>query len=241
MNYKSSSLISKKNDTLILQHPTYESVPFGILLAIVGGFLDAYTYICRGGVFANAQTGNIVFLGIYASKGEWSQALAHLPPIIAFIIGVIVAESIKKNSPRLFLLHWTPAILLFEMAVLAIIGFIPNTVSNSFVTVIVSFVSSVQISSFRKLVDSPYCTTMSTGNLRSASRAAYIAVTQKDRESGIRALRYFLIILSFVSGAFLGGLLTFNIGTRAIWGAAFVLAVTAVFFVIWEHRRLEKA
>ena len=36
----------------------------GLLLAVVGGFLDAYTYLCRGRVFANAQTGNIVLLGV---------------------------------------------------------------------------------------------------------------------------------------------------------------------------------
>lgn len=241
MNYKSFALITRNDKKLNSQHPTYESVPFGMLLAIVGGFLDAYTYIGRGGVFANAQTGNIVFLGIYASKGEWHQALAHLPPIIAFVLGVIVAEAIKDNSPRLFLLHWTPAILLFEMTVLIFIGFITNTAHNSIVTVIVSFVSSVQISSFRKLVDSPYCTTMSTGNLRSAFRAAYIAVTQKDRESGIRALRYLVIIISFVSGAFLGGLLTFNFGVRAIWGAAVILALTVALFMVGERRRLRKS
>ena len=36
----------------------------GILLTAVGGFLDAYTYLVRGGVFANGQTGNLVLLGI---------------------------------------------------------------------------------------------------------------------------------------------------------------------------------
>ena len=39
-----------------------ETFRLGILLAIVGGFLDAYTYISRGEVFANAQTGNICLL-----------------------------------------------------------------------------------------------------------------------------------------------------------------------------------
>ena len=37
-----------------------ESLLLGALLAVAGGFFDAYTYLCRGGVFANAQTGNIV-------------------------------------------------------------------------------------------------------------------------------------------------------------------------------------
>ena len=31
----------------------------GVMLAIVGGYLDAYTYISRDHVFANAQTGNM--------------------------------------------------------------------------------------------------------------------------------------------------------------------------------------
>ena len=44
-----------------------ESYIVGVLLAIAGGFLDVYTYISRGGVFANAQTGNIVLLGICAA------------------------------------------------------------------------------------------------------------------------------------------------------------------------------
>ena len=33
------------------------------LLTLSGGLQDAYTYLCRGRVFANAQTGNIVLLG----------------------------------------------------------------------------------------------------------------------------------------------------------------------------------
>ena len=36
-----------------------ESLTAAALLALAGGLLDAYTYLCRGGVFANAQTGNI--------------------------------------------------------------------------------------------------------------------------------------------------------------------------------------
>lgn len=228
--------MQKEDKRASFQHITSESVPFGMLLAIVGGFLDAYTFIGRGGVFANAQTGNIVLLGIYASKGEWGQALVHIPPILAFIIGVIVAESIKNSSSHIFSLDWAQAVLFFESIVLIIIGFIPNTIPNIVVTVAVSFVSSVQISSFRKLVGSPYCTTMSTGNLRSASQAAYIAFTQNDRESAIRAIRFLAIIFSFLFGAFLGGLLTLIIGVKAVWGAVIILVCALVLFSIGERK-----
>jgi uncharacterized membrane protein YoaK (UPF0700 family) len=229
-------IIKEEDRKFYLQHPIHESVPFGILLAIVGGFLDAYTFISRGGVFANAQTGNIVLLGVYAAERNWGQALAHVPPILAFVIGVIVAESIKNNSSNFMGLDWKRVILILEIIVLFIIGFVPSTVPNIVVTVTVSFVASVQVSSFRKLVDSPYATTMSTGNLRSASQAAYAAITKKDHEYAIRAVRYFTIILSFISGAFIGGLMTLNIGVKSVWAAAIILFSAVILFNFGEQK-----
>ena len=46
-----------------------ESMRLGILLAISGGFMDAYSYMMRDHVFANAQTGNILLFGVYLSEG----------------------------------------------------------------------------------------------------------------------------------------------------------------------------
>ena len=40
-------------------------------LACVGGFLDAYTFVGYNGVFANAQTANIVLLGVDVQAGHW--------------------------------------------------------------------------------------------------------------------------------------------------------------------------
>ena len=200
-----------------------ESVELGILLAIVGGFLDAYTFVGRGGVFANAQTGNVVLMGIEAATGEWSQAVLHAVPILAFAIGVVVAEMIKKPSMRLFVPDAERSILILEIAVLFIIGFIPYTSPNIIVTVAISFVSAVQVSSFRKLVGSPYNTTMITGNLRSAIHEVYTAVTKKDNESALQAVRFSTINLSFLVGAILGGLLTSFIGIKAVWIAVIVL------------------
>lgn len=229
-------VIYKKDGKLLSQHPIYESVPFGMLLAIVGGFLDAYTFVGRGGVFANAQTGNIVLFGIYASKRNWGQALVHVPPILACVLGVIVLEWLKSNSSRLFMLDWTRTVLILEIIVFFIIGFIPNTIPDIIVTVTISFVASIQVASFRKLVDSPYTTTMSTGNLRSASQAVYKAFTQKDHEAAMRAIRYFIIIISFMSGAFLGGLLTLIIGVKAIWCTVIILFCDVILFNIGEQK-----
>ena len=68
-----------------------EDLPTGLLLAGAGGFLDAYTFVGRGGVFANAQTGNIVLLAVAAGERHWPAALLHVPPILAFMLGVATA------------------------------------------------------------------------------------------------------------------------------------------------------
>jgi Predicted membrane protein len=223
---------------IMRQHatPISESVPFCMLLAIVGGFLDAYTFVGRGGVFCNAQTGNIVLLGVYISAGKWQLALDHVPPIIAFMIGVFLAEAIKRNPSHIYHLDWEKIVLIVEIIVFFIIGLIPLSVPNIIVTATVSLVASIQVSSFRKLVDSQFNTTMSTGNLRSASQALYLAITQKDTDAAIRSIRFFMIIFSFLFGALIGGIITSRFGIKAIWAAIVLLIYAVVLIDIEKHK-----
>ena len=42
-----------------------DSMLTAFFIILSGGLQDAYTYCCRGKVFANAQTGNIVLLSTH--------------------------------------------------------------------------------------------------------------------------------------------------------------------------------
>ena len=42
-----------------------------VFLTLSGGLQDAYTYLARGQVFANAQTGNIVLLSVNLFEQNW--------------------------------------------------------------------------------------------------------------------------------------------------------------------------
>ena len=46
-----------------------------MFLSLSGGLQDVYTYLFRGKVFANAQTGNIVLMAVHAFAGEWGRVL----------------------------------------------------------------------------------------------------------------------------------------------------------------------
>ena len=73
---------------------TSETFLLSAILALSGGFQDAYTYNVRNGVFSNAQTGNVVLMSQHLMEGNWMRALHYLFPVLAFAFGVLVAERI---------------------------------------------------------------------------------------------------------------------------------------------------
>ena len=129
---------------------TSESFRLGALLAVAGGFLDAYTYLVRGGVFANAQTGNIVLLGVRMIQGQWALALHYLIPILAFAGGVVVADLVKYRFRHASGIHWRQMTVGLELVLLAGVAFLPSQMDN-LANIAVSFVCAVQVESFRKV------------------------------------------------------------------------------------------
>src|SRR5882757_8971081 len=71
-----------------------ETLQVAMLLALAGGYIDAYAWIVHR-TMANAQTANMVFLWVHATAGQWAMALHYVPPILAFVAGVLVASSLR--------------------------------------------------------------------------------------------------------------------------------------------------
>ena len=204
-----------------------ESLRLGLLLAVVGGFLEAYTFLSRGGVFANCETGNLVLLGLYLAQGQMVRAMTYLPPILAFFCGVLLTNSIRRRAAFHPRLHWRQITVLFEAACLAAVAFIPyGRWENIAVTALVSFACSIQVQSFRKVHGSAYATTMCTGNLRSGTEHLFRWLHHREGTSGRSALVYYGLILSFVAGAVLSGLLTPLFGTRTVLAACLPLLLS---------------
>lgn len=220
------------------RRPTAASVELGVLLAFVGGLLDAYSFMALGGVFANAQTGNVVLFGVEAAHAHWGGALRHVPPILAFMVGVVVAETLQRPRVAAFVRGPARAALLLEILMLLAIGSVSSRVPAGVAVTAIAFVASVQSATFRTLINWPYNTAMITGNLRSAAQALYVAVTDRDRDAARKARSFATIILSFLVGAFFGGWLTLRIGSQVIWVGAAVLVLALGLFLIDERRGL---
>ncbi|GAA1405909.1 YoaK family protein [Catellatospora coxensis] len=215
---------------------TSRSLRLIVLLTMAAGFLDAYTFLGRGGVFATAQTGNVVLLGVQAAQAQWAEALRHVPPIVAFVVGVWTAETIRLPRMAAVLRRPVRAALALEILVLVGVGLLPSGSSDELVAVMIAFVASVQITSFGLIGRWPFNTTVTTTNLRNASQAVYGAVVRRDADAAAQAGRLWPAIASFAAGALLGGLATARLGDRAVWVATALLLTGLALFLADDRR-----
>ena len=211
-----------------------ESMILGVVLTLAGGFQDAYSYNCRGQVFANAQTGNIVLLGQNIASGNFQNALHYLFPLLAFLAGVYLSEWVRELCKSFQKLHWRQIVLAFEIVMLAIAGLLPqslNVVSN----VLMSFACAMQVDSFRKFRGIPCATTMCIGNMRSGTELLCRYHITKDPELKRKSLHYYLIILVFAIGAAIGAVASQKFGNPAIWIAAGLMLLGFILMFVKEE------
>lgn len=217
---------------LQVKRPMSQSYIVGLLLAFAGGYLDVYTYVCRGGVFANAQTGNMVLLAISAAESDFGKVFKYLLPILAFVLGILVTELVKSRYRYNTAIHWRQIVIALEFIVLLTIAFVPSGIQDDLVNIAVAFVCSMQVESFRKFEGkSAYATTMCTGNLRSATEHLFFSGLNKNKEERNTSLKYYGIIAIFIVGAFISMKVSQRVGEKSILVACFLLA--AVFGLMY--------
>ena len=216
-----------------------ESLKLGVILALTGGFLDAYTFLARGKVFANAQTGNIVLLGTNLFQGEFKQALSYLVPIVAFIIGVFIAEFIKLKFKDSEKLHWRQIIIFLEIFLLVLVAFMPQAL-NDLANIVISFICAMQVESFRKINGIACATTMCTGNLRSGTELLFKYIKTKEPDLKQKSINYYGIDLTFILGAGLGAVFTNIFHEKAVLVCCVILFIGFLVMFLKEDIYLYK-
>lgn len=211
-----------------------------IFLTLSGGLQDAYSYFVRDKVFANAQTGNFVLMAMDFFTGKFHEGEKYILPIFAFGMGILVAEQIQGRILNAGRLHWRQFVLLLEILILGIVGFIPiSPILNQFANALTSFACAMQIQAFRKVNGHLYASTMCIGNTRSGMEALSAYFRLKDKALLRKAGQYFLIIFVFFIGAGIGSLLCVLTGEKdryVIWGTCFFLWISFLLMLIKEER-----
>lgn len=203
-----------------------------VFIILSGGFQDAYTYCCRGEVFANAQTGNIVQLSAAFFRREWLVCLKYLIPLASFALGTAAAELIRLRFQKCTRIHWRQISLFIEVSMLFLVGFFSNQL-DALANAVVSFVCAMQVQTFHKVQGHTYASTMCIGNLRSGTEALSDFCVTGEKDKLHVAVMYFAVIVVFAIGAGLGSMITEWIGVRAIWVCCLLLTISLL--MMFEH------
>jgi uncharacterized membrane protein YoaK (UPF0700 family) len=216
------------------------SLRVAALLAAAGGFLDAFTYVGHGHVFANAMTGNVVLMAVSAVSGDVRQALAHLLPIVSFIVGVAAANVLRVRPVSAWTRNPAVAALMFEIGLLLVLSWIPGGVSSQSTVLAVSFASAMLVTAFPRVDAFTYNATFTTGNIRQFAESAFlIAFTPLPADSNLhRKPRVFAVLIgSFLAGAAAGADTVARWHNRALFVPMTLLSVAGMSLWLAYKRR----
>ena len=208
------------------------------VLIFVAGFLGAFTYVLRGGVFCNAQTGNVVLLGMQLGKGDWSGALYYLIPISAYILGAVVSELLPNPVKHRLAVRWDTLLIAVEMLVIVMLGFVPESAPVQISQVAVNFIASMQYNTFRQAEGVAVATTFVTNHIRQVGVG--LAMEWRHRHNAEKPhrrkfLTHLGMLLFFAAGATVGTVFCLQFLGRAVW---LTLLPLAVVFAVLLHADL---
>ena len=196
---------------IVVNRQTSDSFYLALLLTVSGGFLESYTYISRDGVFANAQTGNLIKLAMGISDFNYIEIIRYSLPIIAFVVGIIISCYLRSKYKEKTRVHWRQIVLAVEVIILLFVCLIPIGNLNAIANILVSLTCAMQYEAFKKFEGNPFSSLFCTGN------ANYLKKCQK----------YLSIIMIFMMGVIIG-----DIATVRLWQYACIIPSVILVIVI---------
>lgn len=196
-------------------------------LILAGGIQDTYAYFCRDGVFANAQTGNVVLFSVNFFAGNFAFSLRYLITIVGFVLGIGVSRTIQMTVQKYAIKHWRLPIITIEVVILFAVGFI-NENHNMIATSLVSFVSAMQVHTFKSINGHVFGSTMCIGNLLRASESFTTFIKTKQKCDLYRSLFYWSVIIAFGLGAGIGYLISEFMALKTIWISSLFILISGI-------------
>ena len=205
----------EKKDKYFLTCERYYIFEFLIMAA---GMMGAYTYMLRGGVFSNAQTANVMLMGVSLGKGELGKGAYYLIPIGSYILGTMISEFLPKRLRKTGFVRWDTVLIGFEVLVRIIVGFIPLTAPDQVVQVMISFICAMQYNTFRQAQGINMATTFVTNHVRQVGVSiADLIKHRDDAEAREKGKRHLIMLVMFFLGALILANLCPLLHEKAIW------------------------
>jgi uncharacterized membrane protein YoaK (UPF0700 family) len=211
-------------------------------LTVIGGFLDAVSYLGLGHVFTVNMTGNIVLIGFAAAGAPGFSVLANLCAVAFFVGGAAVGGRLDRlvGSHRTMLVGemTLEGILIAAAAVVsACVAGIGTGWPRYLIIGLLSFAMGMRNASVRRMAVDGMTTTVLTTTLTGLVSDSALAGGSNPNEA-----RRAISVLCMFAGALAGAALVLHVSPDWALGVAAVLALgAAAYFGRQEPLRLRPA
>ncbi len=196
-------------------------------LMAISGFYGAFTYVLRGNVFCNAQTGNLVLMGLSLGMRKWHNVLYYVIPIFAYILGAFFSEILPNPVKHKLKIRWDTLLLGIEMCMVVFLGLLPESAPVQISQIAINFIASMQYNTFRQAQGTPMATTFATNHIRQigVGLAREIRhINSADKSHRTRWRKHFLMLVFFIAGVVWGTMLCETFKGKAIFVVLIPLA-----------------
>lgn len=226
--------INNENDTIL----ECEKLWVFIFLMFVSGFYGAYTYTLKGGVFCNAQTANFVMMAIAIGNFNITKAVYYLIPMAAYIIGAMISEELALRIKKYNFIRWDTLLILIEIFVVILLGFLPDSLPFQVSQVIVNFICSMQYNTFRQANKIPLATTFCTNHTRQVGVKLVKFFRHKDKKQISNMFVHIKMLCAFVLGASIATYLGLKMGNKSLFFNLIPLSI--VFIELFKADRFKE-
>jgi len=162
--------------------------------------------------------------------------LRHIPPIVAFLAGVLIAYRMHLPSVLKYLPKPALTCLGLEIIVLIVASFLSDSFPDVLLVLVIALVAAMQNSNFTKLELWTYNSVMTTGNLRRFAEAFFRGTMPGLDRVAMREARLFgFVCLCFLSGAILAALATPRLHDYSLFIPAGILFIA--FIICWRRQK----
>lgn len=223
-------------------HPLFEKPAVAFLLAILAGVLSGYTFFLDR-LFATVQSGNVIQMGfwLFGNDGDgnstkWVHAAVA---VLAFGLGAMCTVIIEQVVGE-FGADYSWPILFCEAIALVVLGF--TFVNERFdlwiMCAFISFLAGMQGNAFHKINGMLYGNVAVTLVVQLAFSYLMQGIFRKPEVNFRISGAFFLVLLGFAGGGFIGAFLTKEFDHRALWFAAGLAIVLGVMGMVGEKDNL---
>lgn len=195
-------------------------------MAIMGGFLGAYTLLNYHDLFGNAQTVNMITMAMDIVGHNLGDFLLRLLDFGVYILGFVVTVLLARNTT----INLHICSILINMVVSIGVCLIPEETNDFIALCPILFATAFQWNSF-KGADGFVCSTIfSTNNLRQFTTAVTSYLCDKEEEQKRKAKFFGGVLACYHIGVAISFLMYLHFKRTGAW----ICVVPAIFAIILE-------